>query len=117
MKILMKEHKARDYLTSANESKDRALVNEKHKTKSGEGKLAAQTRKVNLAKQGEAKSLEEKAAAEEETERQRELREKIEADKSTLMITTAGLSAAIVNLSAGDKVCCGLFIHSSYYLT
>jgi len=121
MKILMKECKARDYLASNNEHKDRELVDERHKRKSQEGKTAAhwQTRKVNLADQGKMKAMEGKSAAEAETERQKQLREKTEADKSILMIANAGFSTAMVNFSAasGDKVCCGLFVRLLYPLT
>jgi hypothetical protein len=118
MKILVKECKARDYLASNNERKDREVADEKHKRKSQEGKTAAQTRKVNLANQGEAKALEEKATADANAERQRQLRETIEADKSTLMIANAGFSTIMLDIrhSAGDKVCCGVSIHPSYSL-
>lgn len=106
MKILVQEHKARDCLASDNEQKARELADERHRRKSQEGKTAAQTRKVNLAIQGEKKAVEESVAAKAEAARERTLREKAEADKSTLMIANAGLSTVLVNISSGDKVCC-----------
>jgi hypothetical protein len=109
MKFLLEERKARDYLASANERKDSEIADHKHKRKSQEGKTAAQTRKANLALQGEASALKESAASKAEAERQTELREKTEANNSTLMIANVGFSAAFVNLSTGNQVCFGLF--------
>ena len=97
--------KALDYLASTNERKDAELAAQKHKTKSQEGKTAAQTKKVNIAVE-EAMV----ARAETETERQQrekaeQLHEKAEADNSTLMITNAGMSTTMVNLTTGGQVC------------
>ena len=96
--------KAADYLASANEQKDSVIAALKHKNKSQEGKTAAQTKKVNLAIQGETKALEESAASKAEADRERKLREKEAAEKSTLLIAHAGLSIAAGNHSTGDKV-------------
>ncbi len=97
--------KALDYLTSTNElkdaelkRKDAELAAQKHKTKSQEGKTAAQTRKVNIA-------VEEAKVARVEAETDRQLYEKAEADKSTLIISNAAISTAMKNLSTGDQVC------------
>ena len=85
--------------------KDAELEAQKHKTKSQEGKTAAQTKKVNIA-------VEEAMVARAETETERQLREKaeqlhekVEADNSTLMITNAGMSTTMVNLTTGGQVC------------
>jgi hypothetical protein len=102
--VLSKESKARDYLASNNERKDSVIADLTHKKKSQEGKTAAQTRKVNLAIQGETKALEKSAASQAEAERERKLREKEAAEKSTLLIAHAGLSIAAGNHSTGDKV-------------
>jgi hypothetical protein len=105
LESLLKESKARDYLAASNERKDRDIEDHKHKRKSQEGKTAAQTRKANLAIQGEIRALKESAIARTEAEREKTLREKAEADQRTLLIANAGLSTALVNLSTGDKVC------------
>ena len=117
MKYLVGERNARDILASTNERQSSELVYHKHMRKSQEGKTAAQTRKVNLAIKGEINAQKESAESKKETQRQIELREKSEADKSMLMIAIAntGFSTASTNLSTGNKVCFGLLhwlIHS-----
>ena len=95
---------ALDYLASTIERRDVEIANLIFQKKSQEGKTAAQTRKVNLAIQGETKALEESAASKAEADRERKLREKEAAEKSTLLIAHAGLSIAAGNHSTGDKV-------------
>ncbi len=108
MDMLSKESKTRDYLTSNNESKDSVITDLKHKNKSQEGKTAAQTRKLNLAVQGETNALEEAEIEKKLRETEERLREKADTYASTLLISNAGLSIAAMNQSTGDKVC--LFI-------
>ena len=99
IELLLKESKARDCLASGNERKDSEIEDHKHKRKSQEGKTAAQTRKANLAIQGETRALEELALSKTEIEREKNLREKAEAGTSTLLIANAGLCTAYANLT------------------
>jgi hypothetical protein len=85
-----------DYLASVNEQKDKELERkdadlaaQKHKTKSAEGKTAAQTRKVNIAVVEAEKERQLREKAEADKSKERKLREKVEADKSTLFLANA----------------------------
>jgi hypothetical protein len=109
--MLVEDKQTRDYLVSTNERKDMEIQRKdmeiedhKHKRKSQEGKTAAQTRKVNVAIEGERKAQEKAMCAEKGKEMERKLREKSDAEKSTLMIANAGMSNALTNFSTGNKV-------------
>ena len=101
---LIEEKKARDYLAASNERKDMEIEDHKQKRKSQEGKTAAQTRKANIAIEGERKAQEKAMCAEKGKEMERKLREKSDAEKSTLMIANAGMSSALTNFSTRNKV-------------
>jgi hypothetical protein len=109
--MLVEDKQTRDYLVSTNERKDMEIQRKdmeiedhKHKRKSQEGKTAAQTRKVNVAIEGERKAQEKAMCAEKGKEMERKLREKSDAEKSTLMIANAGMSSALTNFSTRNKV-------------
>ena len=105
LKKLLGECEARDYLTANNIFKDDEIAAHKQKRDSQEGKTAVQTKKANRAIQREIKAREESVMAKSDARKEKQRREKAEAEKGSLLNTNASLSIVLANSSTGDQVC------------
>ena len=110
---LLEEKDAVDFLVAQNLSQMDEISDHKQKRDSQEGKTAVQTKVANKAIQREIKAQGESAVAKSNAKREKQLREKAEAEKSMLLNTNASLSTVLAIASTGDQVC---IIFSSTYV-
>jgi hypothetical protein len=104
LKVLGAEADARDFLVAQTLMQADEIEKQKHLRKVQEGNTSAQTTKANKAIRAEINARLEVASAKSKAVRERERRDKAEANNRSLLMANVNLSSSIKNISSVNQV-------------